>query len=441
MSVLQLKSLNAKEQKAFSLHMLFSLIEGGIKGVLVLNEFVFLKSLQGSDYQLGFLFQFSVLVFVFLIFINEFIRRNPYKRKVLRVTGILTRLPLLLLFFFPRDPEVIGSSGIYHIIFLGIFLIFFLYQPVVLPIINLLLKHNYRPENFGRLYSYGQTIHKITMLLVTFGYGFLLDTNNFAFTYIWPVMGMLGIFSIYMLSLIDYKPIIKDEPKRPFMSNVKTSITSMADILRKHKAYLHFEISFLFYGFAFMSSATVIVLFFDKELGLNYSSMAFYKNSYNILAILLLPLFGRLIGRLDPRRYGIITYSSILIFIFFVILTELFPSYTTFLGIDIYYLLIGYIVFHGIFAASMPLLWNIGSAYFCSNEDADTYQAVHLSLTGLRAIFSPLLGVFFYQQFGFTVTFLIGMLALGIGILILYYSEKNVKNLTLKKQSTESLVK
>ncbi len=421
--------LTDKERKAFLLHLLFSFIEGAIKGVLVLNEFVFLKSLRGSDYQVGFLFQFSVVVFVFLLFINEFIRRNPYKRKLLRYTGIITRLPLLLLAFFPRDIEVVTSSGIYHLIFLAVFLIFFCYQPIVLPIINLLLKHNYREQNFGKLYSYGQTVHTITMLAVTFSYGLLLDADYFAFTWVWPVMGVLGIISIYMLSLIDYQPEIKPKPKTSFLENIMNSAGSMVNILKNHKAYLHFELGFLFYGFAFMSSVTVITIFFEKELELSYSSMAFYKNSYNILAILMLPFFGKMIGKLDPRRYGMVTYSSILIYILFVMLTNLFPYYRTVFGIDFYYMLTGYILFHGIFAASMPLLWNIGSAYFCRPGDADTYQAVHLMLTGLRALFAPLLGVFFYQNFGFTITFITGIISMVIAIGILVYSEKNVKEL------------
>ena len=432
MNIFKLQDLTQRERKAFLLHMIFSFIEGAIKGVLVLNEFVFLKSLEGSEYQIGFLFQFSVVVYVFLIFISEFIRRIPYKRKVLRYTGIITRLPLLMLAFFPQSTEVVTSSEIYHLIFLGIFLIFFLYQPVVFPIINLLLKHNYREENFGKLYSYGQTLHKLTMLVVTFAYGFLLDMDYFAFTYIWPIMGVLGIFSIYLLSLIDYTPPIKKQPKKPFLENVKQSIMGMVNILRNHKAYLHFELGFLFYGFAFMSSATVIVIFFDKELGLNYSSMAFYKNSYNILAILLLPIFGRLIGKFDPRTYGMITYSSILIFILFVALAEFFPGYSTIMGFDIYYILIGYVFFHGIFAASMPLLFSIGSAYFCDKEEADSYQAVHLSLVGIRALFAPLLGVFFYQNFGFLVTFAIGILSLTAAIGILWYSKRNVKDLKFR---------
>ncbi len=60
-----------QEKRTFQLHLIYSIIEGIILGVLALNEFVFIKSLRGSNYELGFLFQFSMVVFIFLVFINE----------------------------------------------------------------------------------------------------------------------------------------------------------------------------------------------------------------------------------------------------------------------------------------------------------------------------------------------------------------------------------
>ena len=63
--------LNEDEKKTFRLHLIYSILDGIVIGILALNEFVFIKSIKGSDYQLGFLFQFSVLVFVFLIFFTS----------------------------------------------------------------------------------------------------------------------------------------------------------------------------------------------------------------------------------------------------------------------------------------------------------------------------------------------------------------------------------
>ncbi|MCK5168924.1 MAG: hypothetical protein KAQ75_03515, partial [Bacteroidales bacterium] len=64
------KGLDSRELKSFKLHLVFSIIDGLIRGALILNEFVFVKSLNGSSYQLSFLFQSSVIVM--LLSINVF---------------------------------------------------------------------------------------------------------------------------------------------------------------------------------------------------------------------------------------------------------------------------------------------------------------------------------------------------------------------------------
>lgn len=183
----------------------------------------------------------------------------------------------------------------------------------------------------------------------------------------------------------------------------------------------------MFYGLGFMGSVIVIVLFFEHGLGLNYSSIAFYKNGYNIIAIAIMPLFGKLIGKIDPRRFAAISFLSMASYILFLILTEIFPANVEFLGITLYYMMIFYILFHSIFAATMGLLWSIGSAYFCKPSEAGTYQSIHLALTGVRALFAPLMGVVFYEMWGFRITFIIAISFLLIGSSLMLWSEKKCK--------------
>jgi Na+/melibiose symporter-like transporter len=421
------KTLAPAERRAFGFHISYSVIEGFILGVLALNEFVFIKSLSGSNYELGLLFQFSMMVFLLLVFVNEFLKRIRRRRIFLRWTGIITRLPLLLLFFFPRSPEVYQSGALWHVIFLAIFLVYYLAALVINPTINLLLKNNYSHQNFGTLYSYSQSANKVVLLVVTFLYGLLLDADNYAFTYIFPVAGVLGMVSVFLLSRIDYSPPEVILIKTTFGQSVKNSMKNMFLILKNNRPYLHFEIGFMLYGIAFMITFAVMTIFFYNALGLNYSSVAFYKNGYNILAILLLPLFGRIMGRLDPRRFAIITYASLGGYLFFLILTEYFPYFTTIWGLKIYYTLIFYVISHGFFAATMVLLWNIGSAYFGDDHQADIYQSTHLFLTGVRAIFAPLAGIFIYQQLGYTITFGIGIVALLLAIVLMQWSYRQQK--------------
>ncbi len=405
--------------------MSYSFIEGILAGLIALNEFVFVKSLLGSGYQASLLFQFATVVFILLIFFNEFLKRIRNKKKLLRRTAIYTRLPLLLLFFFPRSPEILTGTSIYHMIFLGIFLIYYLANPIVFPSINLFLKNTYTHDHFGRLYSYATTLRSIVMMVTTFLYGWVLDLNNFAFVYIFPVAALLGVVSIFLLAAIPYNEKTYDTPSQSLWQGIRQSIKEMTGVLEKNIAYRHFQTGFMFYGFGFMGSYTVIILFFEFGLGLSYSSVAFYRNGYSLLSILMLPFFGKLIGRIDPRQFAAISFLSMFLYILSLMMTGFISGYTEFWGIKLYYMMIPYILFHSVFAATMALLWSIGSAYFCAPSEAGIYQSIHLGMTALRSLFAPLLGVLFYQLWGFTATFLITMVSLIVGAAIMYWSQKN----------------
>nr|MDA3905927.1 hypothetical protein [Bacteroidales bacterium] len=67
---------------------------------------------------------------------------------------------------------------------------------------------------------------------------------------------------------------------------------------------------------------------------------------------------------------------------------------------------------------------HIGSSYFGKDEDAGELQAIHLSLTGVRALFAPLIGVLFYELFGYTITFGIAIILLISAILLMMWSYK-----------------
>ncbi|MEE4176558.1 MAG: MFS transporter [Bacteroides sp.] len=418
------RAIQPAERSTFKLHLAYSFIEGILAGLIALNEFVFVKSLHGSSYQLGFLFQFTVVVFLLLIFFNEFLKRVKNKKGLLRRIAIITRLPLALLFFFPRSHEQLTGDSIYHYIFLGIFLIYYLANPIIFPTINLFLKNAYRHENFGRYYSYSTTVNKVVMMVTTFAYGWALDLNHYVFVYIFPVAAILGMLSVFLLSRIPYGNTVQEMPRQTLWEGIKHSVREMKDILIRNLPFRHFEVGFMFYGFGFMSSSMVIVLFLSEGLMLNYSSVAFYRNAYNLLAILILPFFGRLIGRIDPRRFAAISFFSMVLFIFALVITRADGNQQVFFGITLYHTLLLYILFHGVFAATMGLTWSIGSAYFCEPSEAGTYQAIHLGLTAVRSLFAPLLGILFYETWGFDRTFMIAMASLMTGVIIMLWSEK-----------------
>ena len=418
--------ITRREFKVFRLHLLFSLIQGIITGVFALNELVFIKDMKASDYQLSILLQLSVIVMLVSIVANEFLKRIVNKRKMLRWAAFITHFPLLLLIFFPTASIEYQDNHIYHYLFLGIFLFFYFNLVVTLPAINQMLKEAYTHDNFGRLYGYSSAANKIVIMVTTLLFGFWLDQHNFSFLYIHPLMGLLGFISIFFLSKIPqtaYKPI-----RSSILESLKKSFTFTLDVLKNNKAFRHFELGFMFYGFAWMVSTAVIPIYFNEVFKMNHVTYGFYKNGYNLLAIMLLPYFGKLIGRIDARKFGAITFGSLMLFTFFLAISKFFPQYIEVGSIKIYYSLVIAYGFYGVFAATMALLWFIGSAYFCKKEETASYQSIHLTLTGMRGVLSFQIGIWLYLAFGFTITFLIATTSLFIAVLLMIWSYVKYKS-------------
>ena len=414
--------LNSKEQKTFSLHFFYSLIEGSIMGILLMNEFVFIKSLQGTNTQLAFLAQFTMTFFIVTICINEFLNRVQNKTCLLLVAAFITRGPLLLLLLFPKNVAGLETGLPYHYIFLAIFFVFYFADPVILPTINHLLKNNYRYFNFGKLYGYATAARKFGELFSVILFGIALEKNPYIFTYIYPIIGVLGVLSIFLLSRIQYENIAIVSPSGGYGEVIRVSIKRMFHIIKTNKPYRDFEIGFMCYGIGFMLTLTVIAIYFAKELDLNFFSLGIYKNIYNIITIALLPVLGRVIGTIDPRKFAIYTYFSIILYIGSIALTSYFPFYVVIWGFKMYVTLIFAFVFFGVFGATMQLLWSIGSSYFCQDNEAGQYQSIHMTLTGVRGCFAPLFGVQLLAYLGYQPVFALSLIILLIGIAVMIFS-------------------
>ena len=359
--------LNTEEKRTFRLHLFYNCIDGIASGALILNEFIFIKSLKGSNVQLAFLFQFSMVVFLFAMVANELMRRFTNRKRFLRITGIITRLPLVGFAFFPNIMGEEGLPPIYHLIFLTVFLLFHTSKIAVVPSINQYLKGNYRHELFGKLFGYSTTLNKICVLISTFVVGELLHFNPNSYKVFYPVVGVLGVVSVYQLTKIRFiqKEVVVNTP---VWNALGASFKRIVTILKNNKPFRHLELGFILYGFAWMSTHAVVTIFYKEALDVNYPTVALYNIIFNLVAILLLPLFGKLIGSRDPRRFGILTFGSLMLFIGFAALTEYFPYFFEVGNYKIYYLFLVALFFNGVFTGSMPILWGIGSSYFCKNH-------------------------------------------------------------------------
>ncbi|HNQ68384.1 MAG TPA: MFS transporter [Bacteroidales bacterium] len=414
--------LTYREKITFRAHFVFTVLEGLVFGTSLMNEFVFLRSLKGTEFLVGLLFLISMVVYITLILSNEITRRIANKKKLIRITALITRLPLLLFLLFPSAITQ-SNASLVHAAFLGILFFYYLGTAITLPTINLLLKHNYRNNNFGKLYGYATSANKTATLVSTMIFGFLLDSDYFAFRWVYPAIGILGVLGYYALSTVPFRqsvPVIKEK----IFTSVRNSFGRMISIFKNDKPFLHFQMAYFSYGIAFMITATVITFFLESYLSLSYSVISGYKTMAGIVTVLLIPMLGILMDKIDQRKFGTIMFSFMLLYVTGIMLTQFFPIKFSIGGNEIYLMLIFAFISMGVFNAAGTLSWNVSSTYFSKdiNKTGD-YQAVHITLTGVRSLFAPL-GVVIYKLFDFTYTFVISIVFLILALIILRISQK-----------------
>ncbi|MBN2788929.1 MAG: MFS transporter [Candidatus Delongbacteria bacterium] len=416
--------LYRREKVAFKLHLWAEIFEAFSVGAISLNEFVFIKSLDGPSVLVGVILQVSLIVMLFSVIFNQLIKRTDDKKKLYRISIWATKLPLFLLIFFTSATK---GEIFFHYFFIGIYLAYSLTKPLMMPLMNMILRQSYSEKNFGDIYSRVATINKLTVVATVFIIGSLLDFDNYSFRYIYPVTAILSIIGGYIFLRIPYR----DKPaenKTTMMKSLAGSISSMTSVIKQNKPYRDFEVGFMFYGLSFMIAWPVMTIFFEDVLHLNYSSVAFYKNQATLLSLIILPFMGRYIGKTDPRKFAIFTFLSLMLFLIFLGITEYWSANFNLMNMTFYYSLLIAHTFLAVFFAMMLLLWNIGSAYFCINDDVSTYQSIHITLTGVRGAFAPLIGVGIYLYIGYFNTFMLAAVFIFISIFYMFYSMKKYPN-------------
>lgn len=425
--------LTENEKRTFFLHLLYSLLDGLILGSFTLNEFVFQKNFHPDIFKISLLFQLSVLVLPFSIFFTQFYEKVANKKRLLLRIGLFTRLPLLLFLLFPVLPlDQLHKDWVQNL-FLIVFLLFYFASPFTIPLINHLLKLNYSPDKLGKLYSYSWSINLFTQLVSSLLFGWLLDEFPQSFSYVYAVLGVLGLLSIFLISKI------KNEEEQKYFDDIGlieswgNTLDKSIKILAENKPFRDFQIGMMIYGIAFLMNLGVVAKFLNDTYELNYSEVAGYKGIALVLAILTFPVFGLILDRKDPRKFGNMSFAMCVLFFVLLIAAFFFQQSVTVNSIRIFiFLALAYIAY-GFFQSSMTILWGIGSSYFAPGDQVATYQAIHCSLTGIRGLVAPIIGTLIFSFLSFLGAFIASIALLVFAI---YYYRKSMKKWGLSHKET-----
>jgi len=84
-------------------------------------------------------------------------------------------------------------------------------------------------------------------------------------------------------------------------------------------------------------------------------------------------------------------------------------------------------LFNGLGLGGGALAWNIGHLHFARPDEAEVYMGIHVSLTGIRGLFAPLVGIWLWNAIGWMAWLVALVLCLG-GLVIFWWMARSEEN-------------
>ena len=81
--------------------------------------------------------------------------------------------------------------------------------------------------------------------------------------------------------------------------------------------------------------------------------------------------------------------------------------------------------YFGIMMSGITLSWNLSSIFYAPHSEVSNYQAVHITLTGVRGLFAPFIGYIILKIFSVEATFIVSSLFFLTGGILMLRESRN----------------
>ncbi len=396
-------------------------------GIVLLQDVILKKSLGGTDGQILLLSFLVSTAFLVSIYGAEIINRSKSRSRMIIRLGLISKISLILI--------PLLNNPVFFILCIAVSAYI---DSMLLSSWNIVYKHNYREEKRSKLFSYASTVQTAMILITSIIFGYFMDLNENLYKLFFPAAGVLGILTYYnlakmiSLSMDDYKTPEVNASKTYSVKLVKDILVlpmrNITRIFNTDKNFMRFEAYFFLYGMAFMVISPALPIYLVDYIKMDYSQISLARGFiFNTAIILFTPLMGRHHGHGNPTRFCGFVF---LILVFYPLLL-LAANYTSIPGLGLDGIGIVYIAgfVFGIGMSGITIAWALSSIFYAPKYQESNYQAVHITLTGIRGLFSPALGFAVMKIFSIEYTFILSaLLFFSGGILMLNENRKNKKN-------------
>lgn len=247
------------------------------------------------------------------------------------------------------------------------------------------------PEQRAKLTGKFQTVSVTITSLIAIGLGAAMQYNENAYRIFIPIGGfiaLLGVSSYARIRLRTERLILKNEQEQTEGNN-KTSILSGFRVLKEDRDYRRYQTCQLLLGFGNIMSWTPFVIMAKQQFDIDYFWGIMLTQVIPLMMMpFAIPLWAKLLDSVH-----IVEFRAIHSWIFiFSMACALIAGQTNIMGF-----LFAASIFRGIAFGGGALAWNLGHLQFVKPDKSQDYMSIHVTLTGLRGLTAPFVGVAIYN--------------------------------------------
>lgn len=420
---MRLKDLSPVERHTAILLLWAALFNGIVASLSQTQDIIARKALLAADWQLMIMMMIWPISNFFSIWWGRIFEKSCHQSRYFLVVGILGRLTLVYGIWITTMNE-----------YLVLLALMFSFNSLLIPAQNSIYQKNIDFSRRAKIYGYTISLGMLVSIGFTFLAGRILDSHEQLFRLILAITGICGLISCIMLSFIRIqKPLAQLDCAQKI--NLREALTDpikrSLKLLKENKQFAAFERSFSIYGMGFIMMTPIIPIYLVDVLKLSYTTNFMAKGIISQIGLLLLsPYIGKIHDGMHPFRFISMAFATLFLYPVLILISSLFVTVPV---LPVIIVFVAYLIF-GIAMAAINISWNMSSIYFAGKEDAAMYQSVHVTMTGIRGVIAPGLGLVLLKFIGIQAVFVVAAGFLLSASIISYLDDKKLKGINFPKQ-------
>jgi MFS family permease len=276
------------------------------------------------------------------------------------------------------------------------------------PVAGDLLKRFYGDRVRGRAFALVNSAMYIGMMLASYTFGHVLDRNENAFRWYFPIA--TGAYAVGVIILQRLLRATGAEEERSSsiaagplsLRRAVQPLIRLREILRSDRTFYRYEAAFMTYGVGWMICNALLPVLATDRLRLSYTAFAGATQVIYPLCMLVMTYpMGWVMDRIGPACLSGLSFAWLSLYP----LGLMFSHDVTTVGVAT--------AFYGTAMAGVHIGWMLGPVTLAPSPDrVAQYVAIHTSLVGLRGILAQGVGMLIYRMTdSFTWPFAVAMLA------------------------------